>query len=530
MKNKIKGYAVLTTAALASLALTGCNEAKKIDKYLADGDYSEALDCYEDSNLSEKEEDKLKEKLIERLKSVLDGYAAGEVKYKQAQKLVDTVVKMDMDAISDETADAVARLATLNASKTAYDEAGELYGNGSKLAAYKLYAKVVDEDCNYEKAQSNMKEIETEYVAELSQKAEEEVEKGNYVSACTMIQNAIAESGIKALENELGKILDLSRQKVFEKADRFVENDDFYNATNAINHVIDYSCWRDEDIEAFTKKLAEVSEAEAAYNYKDAKTNTIGYIDSCREHLNYESAYAALNDFLDTYKELADADTEFQTYVNGLDDEFLAYMNELADKYKAEGLDAGVAEVYDQILALRPIERFETAFSAVVKEVKPYLTRCEIIEQTNVRIMAVDKDPITLSDDTMALPCKSRFLMESVAADSWTSEQTSSITFKLTGDYTTLQGYVNTVQASIVKTEDPETGEVTYFSDETGVLEFFGDDGTLLGSVELNGTDKDKRVAVDISGVKQLTIKYTTTSGDMGAFLEEFILTKDLIA
>lgn len=530
MKNKIKGYAVLTTAALASLLLTGCNEAKKIDKYLADGDFTEALDFYDGKHLSAKEEGLLKEKLLKRLSDTLDAYAKGEVKYKTAQKLVDTILKMDIDAISDESAAAVTSLATLYTSKTSFAEAKEKYESGAKLAAYKLYAQVIEADCDYETARSKMSAIENEYVADLSSQAEELVKSGNYLSACKLIRDAFDESGMKSLEEELTKVLDLSRQNVFDKADRFIENNDFYNATNAVNHVLNYECWRQDDIDAFTKKLTSITEAETAYRYKEAKANIIVNIDYYRTNKDYKNAYAVLNEFVSTFNTISDSDAEFQTYVKGLDDEYYAFVKETADKYKAEGLNAGLEELRDSMLSGSVTGRFESEFSDVIKEREPFLTSCKIVDQKNVNILTVDKDPVILSDETMALPCKSRFLMQASAEDSWSSAETATITFMLKKDYTTLEGSVDTTDAAIVKTTDAETGEEVVSSDETGKLEFFGDDGSLLLSVDLNGADKDKKIAVDITGVESLTIQFSVSSGAMGAFLKEFVLTKDLIS
>lgn len=530
MKNKIKGYAVLTTAALASLVLTGCNEAKKIDKLLADGDCSEALDFYEEKTLSDKEEEKLSGKLKERLEETLKNYAAGEVKYKTAQKLVETIVKMDLDAISDETADAVARLATINASKNAFDSAEASAEQGNKLSAYKLYSQVISEDCNYEKAQSEMVKIKQEYVEELSKKADEYIANGGYSNAIYLIKDAFDESGIPELQPELTRVLNAYKQHVFEQADTFMAAEDFYNARNAVNHVINYDYWTEADKTDFQAKLDAVDEAEEICKFNQAKENYKKYINSYFENKNYESAYQLIDELQKNYPERYEADEEFKLYVQGLDDTFYTYIVELAAKYREQSLYAGLKEIYAEAKAVRPMESFDKYFENLLSACPVYLTEAEFVEYSNVTELAVDKDIVKGSDETEYLPCKSRFVMNAAAADSWTSEKVASVTYDLKGEYTSLKGVAGTVDATLENTADPETGAETVTSEEAGKLEFFGNDDTLLLSVDINGTDSAKEISLDVTGVQKLTIKFTVTNGDMGVLMREFVLGKEQIS
>ncbi|MBO7401644.1 MAG: hypothetical protein J6U10_01485 [Lachnospiraceae bacterium] len=115
MKRK-SGIAALSVATAAALLATGCGEAKKIEKFFNEGEYDEAVELFENGNISDAEREKIAKNLRERLDNVIKEFGAGEISYKSARKTVSAIIEMDITSISDEAVEALSKVDELNAS------------------------------------------------------------------------------------------------------------------------------------------------------------------------------------------------------------------------------------------------------------------------------------------------------------------------------------------------------------------------------------------------------------------------------
>lgn len=239
-KTNIGTISCVTVAAMTCVGLTGCRtQAEDVMEPLKDGKYEEAVEVYDDADWSDKEKDKFKKQIREYLSQLVTDYAAGIITYEQAIDTISTISNMQIHKMDEDVATASGEIATMYASKTAYDNGLKQMDNGNYDIAIEYFKKVIETDCNYETAKSKISESEVLYYSKIKtqmlEEAETFVEAGDYISALNKIDNFMNTNGKDTdIERTYDEYVDAYISVITKQVDDLIANKDYIGAFEVV--------------------------------------------------------------------------------------------------------------------------------------------------------------------------------------------------------------------------------------------------------------------------------------------------------
>lgn len=244
---------LIVALAVTAISIYFTSPAYDVYKNMKSENYSEAYDDYKDEV-----DDSFIQKTI--LKISLNGYAdkviekykKDEINYDSAVQALETLEKMDMGDYSE----LANQIKEINDSNTAIDKGNSYFESGDYENAIKEYAKISDQNENYEKAQEKLKEIYPKYISEITDNAKDLSSSKNYEQALTLLNTAngmlpesVDKSSLTTAKNE---ILSTYKSEIISEVTSLVSSKNFINAIETIDIAIEL-----DDNEDFQKAKKE---------------------------------------------------------------------------------------------------------------------------------------------------------------------------------------------------------------------------------------------------------------------------------
>lgn len=297
---KLKRLTSLLLSAVLIFSLASCQSASitEFEQYLNDGDYSAALELYESELLGQKSQedaDQVLESLIDSLKkSYIDEKEDYDTVSEALRKLKEysSVTGLVSSTLSD--------INKLQESREAYTKAEELVKSNDYTDAITELQKVASDDSNYDKAQTMLEQVQSNYRSTVLDICKGYVESGDYEAAITAIHDAIY---VLPDDDQLSKLLteyeNAFVQQALNKAAEQAKQGDYTGAVQTLELASDTV-----DSEQFDEKIAEYE------GYKPHKLSELKVVDS--ENLKqHEDAVQ------DTYGNIYNYSDQLQSYSKG---------------------------------------------------------------------------------------------------------------------------------------------------------------------------------------------------------------------
>ena len=152
-------------------------------------EFQEALRLAWDIDASNQEE--LEERLRERLDVIVALFLSEEMSHSIALMELDTIEQMGFRGLSSAIAETRQFVDNINASRTAFNTAENLYQQGDFIPAMEYYRLVILEDPNYAAAQAGMERALAGYRSQVQAEADGYIADGNYERAIQVFNNAL---------------------------------------------------------------------------------------------------------------------------------------------------------------------------------------------------------------------------------------------------------------------------------------------------------------------------------------------------
>ncbi|MCD7891541.1 MAG: tetratricopeptide repeat protein [Ruminococcus sp.] len=172
--------------------------SQEILRELKSEDYKDAVRIF---NRNYDEDDDIPEDIVTKVTSILESeytvFQNEEKSYSAVTNNIDTLSEMNIEELEDEIEEVQDSIDSLNASRTAFDTAESYMEDGNYEDAIAQYKLVIQDDSNYDTAQTRMEEAVTSYHTEVLEDAAEKASSGNVSGAITILK-----SGLNVLEND----------------------------------------------------------------------------------------------------------------------------------------------------------------------------------------------------------------------------------------------------------------------------------------------------------------------------------------
>ena len=152
-------------------------------------EFQEALRLAWDIDAANQEE--LEERLKERLDVIAANFLAEEMTHAVALMELDTIEQMGFRGLASAIEETRQFVDNINASRTAFNTAENLYQQGDFIPAMEYYRLVILEDPNYAAAQAGMERALTGYRSQVQAEADSYIADGNYERAIQVFNNAL---------------------------------------------------------------------------------------------------------------------------------------------------------------------------------------------------------------------------------------------------------------------------------------------------------------------------------------------------
>ncbi len=464
---KSTSIAVLSATA-ASLLFTGCGEAKKIEKFLDDGEYKSAVEFYENATLNDKESEKIAANLRARMEKVLKDFAAGDANYKTAKNTVSAVIEMDIDSLSDEAVEALSKIDELNKSKENFKAAVQAEKDSDDLKAYSLYSKVIKDDGNYEQAAAKAGELLRKLLADYGKKADEYIAAGSYQSAMNQCRQLVEAAKTKETEDFYNDTKKKISTKIFKEIDELVEKHEYYSAKSAVGNALWLDFWTEDELNALTKKSAEITEAEQFYTYTQARDKYFGYAEEYVEKRDFKQAYYYVDLLSDTYGEFTEKDEDFGKLVAGIDEKLEKTVEDLIEPYMTAESYFGALEILEEAESVHELDSTKSKIESIKKISPIYLGSLEGIDiSSSANRVDYTSEPYESPLGNRYLPSGASFELEGSSGSGYSSGTTGSIKFMLNGEYKRLTGVLDTLNADVT---GPGEGDTQAHNDDGGYV------------------------------------------------------------
>ena len=503
MKNIYKETATAIIAATAVAAtFTSCgNSEKQILKFIETGDYDSAVDAYNSNDLNDKQYLSLIDGLSEKIENTISDYANNTTDYNYVTELISAVYKMRISDMDQILVDSSAKLATLKASKDAFEKGNNAMSNSDYLTAYQCFQNVCQDDINYNDAVSNSNSALLNYKKSVLETAEAYEKENNFDDAISYLErnrstidseefaaeidNKITDIEVKKSEFEL--------EKINTHTDELVENGSYDEAIEYLNSEKNNTDSEIVSLEV-SKKISAVR-----------KTAVVKTASKLKKDGNYEEALETIKEYTDEYSA---EDNEISELQSEISDEYVALITEKVTALCNDGNYIKALNMLENAQQIVNADEFHS-MADKINEIKPtYLYDLKIAESSRYEVIdSGDKLKDTLGNEYDV----GNLFQISTSCDGWNIEN-GSASYYLGYKYSRIHG----------------TAAVNDISDSTyGKLTFYGDDSVLY-SVDLNRTTATVPIDIDISNVNWLKIEltYDHDNGTLYTILSDFIVEK----
>lgn len=247
---------VLILAALGVGAYFGLSwyfsDEQQLLRALDSGDFEEAMEIVE-GNVSLRSNEKLIEGLEKRIDDTLAEYSSGKMEYSAINLELDTIEKLKVKAVTDKVNEARAFVEKLNVSRTNFATAEKFFASGEYVEAMGLYAKVIEDDSNYDTAKAKYTEAVGKYRDKVLAEAAQYADSGNYRNAIVLLNAALKNIPDDAKVTEQVLIYekahkDALKADVLSDAAKYAEKADYISAMRLLkDYLIEYGS--DVDVE-----------------------------------------------------------------------------------------------------------------------------------------------------------------------------------------------------------------------------------------------------------------------------------------
>lgn len=187
MKRKIA--LVVSATLLCASILSGCASSDPVDKYLRSfdkGDSEAASQIYsEEIKENEDSKESLQAKLEERMDAIYDDFKSGKLTEDAAKDKL--APYKDYDTSSIYAYKTINKVTTLQKSNDAYSDAQKAEEDNDLAKAITNYKKVIEDDPNYENAQTKVLQLSETYTEAMKSQAQQEAAAKDYDSAIKTI-------------------------------------------------------------------------------------------------------------------------------------------------------------------------------------------------------------------------------------------------------------------------------------------------------------------------------------------------------
>lgn len=196
-KSKVKRFfVILSVIVLVAGATTGVlyyrwytSPEQKILRALDKEDYDTAISLYGDDFTGDSKT--IDKKLEERIDSIKDDYVNGNLEYSIAKEELEKLEALENSGIEDKLKETIEYIKALNASRTAYNAAEDMYANEDYQGAIENYKKVIEDDSNYKDAQDKIADCIDGYRTAILDEAKALAEEGSYDKAMKKLSDAL---------------------------------------------------------------------------------------------------------------------------------------------------------------------------------------------------------------------------------------------------------------------------------------------------------------------------------------------------
>lgn len=330
MMNRKKTVAVVMSLLLtANLYACGSNKVSRVTSAFDEKNYEEAIQLYNSDTWNEKDLEKIREQMTERMNSAVESYSGNTCTYEEVKELLSVISQMNIAGMTPDLSSAYATVEALYSSKEAYVDAMDSFNAEEYASAYRFFSNVIEMDAYYADAVAHMEQCVTKHCDAIREKVDGFVAKEDYNSALTYLGQESFSSfcdDIDTMINELTE--DIQVKGILADAEDLVDAGDIAGALTCIT----------ESIESY--KLKNTDELDKRYDSISADYVKM-IMDKVNELSKNENYIAALN-MLSNAQEVVDAD-EFKKAVEEIKAVKPTYLYDLkySTSTRYETIDSG---------------------------------------------------------------------------------------------------------------------------------------------------------------------------------------------
>lgn len=321
-------FAVIISTLIICVVLASCSsKSNEIINLIDSGQYDEAIDLYEESELGEKEAGKLEDRLIELVDNTLESYTASALDYETAVKILVTICEIGVNDIDEDANDAIIQICESQA-ETIYESF-----SGEEIEYDIAIEKIMGiyDLCITEKVIQIQTDIDRlDSVRKTYNSAVEYYENGEYLNAIEMFF-IVVESGINS-EDAFGYIEKAEAAyvaNILSEANSYVKKHDYETAIQVLEDAQDDVY----DASAIINEIANVEAAQAAYEQECIKQEAMSTAEALAGWGDYENALITLSTYLSTNNSNDDEVIEiYDTYKNEYVEFISAKVKKLMDE------------------------------------------------------------------------------------------------------------------------------------------------------------------------------------------------------
>lgn len=210
------------------------SDEQKLMRNLDSGNMDAALELVE-SNITLRVDENLVKALAKRIEDTKAAFAEGKLEYSEAGLEFDTIEKFKVKKIAEDLEQARVYVDELNQSRTCFATAEGFYADGEYVDAMEWYAKVIEEDSNYEAARAKHTESVNKYRDLKMAEAKEYAVSENYTAAIQLLNTALTVIPGDSIINEQIAVyekanLDKVRNEALDTASQYAEDGDYAEA------------------------------------------------------------------------------------------------------------------------------------------------------------------------------------------------------------------------------------------------------------------------------------------------------------
>lgn len=308
---------LIVALAVTTISIYFSSPAYGVYKNMKSENYSEAIDDYEeDINDSFIQKTILKIALNDYENKVIEKFKKDDISYNSAVQALEALEKMEIC----DSKDLIKQVTEINDYDTAIDKGNSYYESGDYENAIKEYAKISDQNENYEKAQEKLKEIYPKYISEITDNAKDLSSSKNYEQALTLLNTAngmlpesVDKSSLTTAKNE---ILSTYKSEIISEVTSLVSSKNFINAIEMVNGAIEL-----DDNEDFQK-----AKKEAVTKYVEDINKTV------QNDLDSED-YISASRTVKTALEILPENADLKTLQTKVDKETPTYLLDVVKPY-----------------------------------------------------------------------------------------------------------------------------------------------------------------------------------------------------